>query len=201
MANIESRKRILEEIRLAREGKLSRTELHVDTAVRDVYEKVSEEDYISKVRSRRDADDFVVEDNGLGYTDDGEEIFNTLDGCSGRDDGEGEGSAAERSKGAQKKHKRDYAAAVSNSILSFVKPGVVNTNIAPLQTSHPNEDIDIDVLMADECNSSKRHIKKVTTGRIPFSKKETVDYTLREWKPVSLEQSGASVAVSDFYCS
>ena len=75
MANIESRKRILEEIRLAREGKLSRTEFHVDTAVRDVYEKVSEEDYISKVRSRRDADDFVVEDNGLGYTDDGEEIF------------------------------------------------------------------------------------------------------------------------------
>jgi DNA polymerase alpha subunit A len=39
----------------------------------DIYEEVDEEGYKKVVRSRLDQDDFVVDDNGEGYADDGRE--------------------------------------------------------------------------------------------------------------------------------
>lgn len=39
----------------------------------DLYETVDEEKYKKVVRSRLDQDDFVVDDNGQGYADDGRE--------------------------------------------------------------------------------------------------------------------------------
>ena len=39
----------------------------------DLYETVDEEGYKKVVRSRLDQDDFVVDDNGEGYADDGRE--------------------------------------------------------------------------------------------------------------------------------
>ena len=39
----------------------------------DVYEQVSEDQYAELVRQRRQGEDFVVDDDGLGYFDDGEE--------------------------------------------------------------------------------------------------------------------------------
>lgn len=39
----------------------------------DLYETVDEEGYKKVVRSRLDRDDFVVDDNGAGYADDGRE--------------------------------------------------------------------------------------------------------------------------------
>lgn len=39
----------------------------------DLYETVDEEGYKKVVRSRLDEDDFVVDDNGEGYADDGRE--------------------------------------------------------------------------------------------------------------------------------
>lgn len=40
---------------------------------KDVYETVDEEGYKKVVRNRLDEDDFVVDDNGEGYADDGRE--------------------------------------------------------------------------------------------------------------------------------
>lgn len=40
---------------------------------KDLYETVDEEGYKKVVRSRLDQDDFVVDDNGEGYVDDGRE--------------------------------------------------------------------------------------------------------------------------------
>lgn len=42
----------------------------------DVYEEVDEEGYKKLVRQRLDRDDFVVDDNGEGYADDGREEWN-----------------------------------------------------------------------------------------------------------------------------
>ena len=39
----------------------------------DLYEEVDEEGYKKVVRARLDRDDFVVDDNGKGYADDGRE--------------------------------------------------------------------------------------------------------------------------------
>lgn len=42
----------------------------------DVYDEVDDEGYKKVVRSRLDEDDFVVDDNGAGYADDGREVWN-----------------------------------------------------------------------------------------------------------------------------
>ena len=39
----------------------------------DLYDEVDEEGYKKVVRSRLDQDDFIVDDNGEGYADDGRE--------------------------------------------------------------------------------------------------------------------------------
>lgn len=41
----------------------------------DVYETMDEEQYHELVTNRREAGDFVVDDDGLGYYDDGEEVL------------------------------------------------------------------------------------------------------------------------------
>lgn len=41
----------------------------------DVYDKVTEEEYERLVNARRQREDFVVDDDGLGYHDDGEELL------------------------------------------------------------------------------------------------------------------------------
>ncbi|CAN0327241.1 unnamed protein product, partial [Discosporangium mesarthrocarpum] len=62
----------------------------------DVYEEVTEDDYQDLVRKRQQADDFVVDDDGLGYADDGEEYI-------GRNDDEDEGDGQGRGKGGSRK--------------------------------------------------------------------------------------------------
>lgn len=42
----------------------------------DIYEEVDDEGYKKVVRQRLDQDDFVVDDNGAGYADDGREEWN-----------------------------------------------------------------------------------------------------------------------------
>lgn len=41
----------------------------------DIYETVTEEEYVKIVNARRQREDFVVDDDGLGYYDDGEELL------------------------------------------------------------------------------------------------------------------------------
>ncbi|CAN0008467.1 unnamed protein product, partial [Laminaria digitata] len=55
--------------------------------MKEVYDEVTEEEYQELVRKRQQADDFVVDDDGLGYADDGEEFIERVDAA----DGEGEG--------------------------------------------------------------------------------------------------------------
>lgn len=58
-----------------------------------MYVEVTEEQYQELVRKRQQADDFVVDDDGLGYADDGEEFIDRADGAegpgSGKDGGKG----------------------------------------------------------------------------------------------------------------
>ena len=39
----------------------------------DIYDVVAEEDYRDLVKKRQEREDFVVDDDGIGYIDDGEE--------------------------------------------------------------------------------------------------------------------------------
>lgn len=60
-------------LRAARAGGVSRLESYQVQDQGSIYEEVDEEGYKKVVRSRLNQDDFVVDDNGEGYADDGRE--------------------------------------------------------------------------------------------------------------------------------
>ena len=60
-------------LRAARAGGKSRLESYQIEDQGAVYDVVDEEGYKKVVRSRLDKDDFVIDDNGEGYADDGRE--------------------------------------------------------------------------------------------------------------------------------
>lgn len=69
-----SRAARLAELRALRaSGKTRLSTYEVDENVPSIYEEVDEEGYKKVVRARLDRDDFVVDDNGEGYADDGRE--------------------------------------------------------------------------------------------------------------------------------
>ena len=55
-----------------------------------LYDEVDEDAYKKVVRSRLDRDDFIIDDNGMGYADDGREEWNVdkgYDSPSGSESG------------------------------------------------------------------------------------------------------------------
>lgn len=68
----------------------------------EVYDEVTEEEYQQLVRKRQQADDFVVDDDGLGYVDDGEEFIERADG-----EGDGKGVMGKGRKGINGKINAD----------------------------------------------------------------------------------------------
>ena len=63
----------LAELRALRASGKSRLSSYKVAEEESLYEEVDEEAYKKVVRSRLDQDDFVVDDNGEGYADDGRE--------------------------------------------------------------------------------------------------------------------------------
>lgn len=68
-----SRAARLAELRALRASKKSRLSTYEVEEDQSLYEEVDEEGYKKVVRARLDRDDFVVDDNGEGYADDGRE--------------------------------------------------------------------------------------------------------------------------------
>jgi DNA polymerase alpha subunit A len=62
----------LEKLKAARAGGNRDNDYQVEEEV-NIYDEVDEEGYKKVVRGRLDQDDFVVDDNGEGYADDGRE--------------------------------------------------------------------------------------------------------------------------------
>ncbi len=68
-----SRAARLAELRSLRASGKTRLATYEVTEEERLYEEVDEESYKKVVRNRLDRDDFVVDDNGEGYADDGRE--------------------------------------------------------------------------------------------------------------------------------
>lgn len=64
-----------------------------------IYETVDDEGYKKVVRSRLDQDDFVVDDNGAGYADDGREDWQ--DEQQAYDESESEGDLPKQGKAGE----------------------------------------------------------------------------------------------------
>lgn len=63
----------LAELRALRAAGKTRLSTYEVEEAQQLYEEVDEEGYKKVVRSRLDQDDFIVDDNGEGYVDDGRE--------------------------------------------------------------------------------------------------------------------------------
>ena len=71
-------------------GKTRLSTYQVEETFDSLYEEVDEENYKKVVRARLDQDDFVVDDNGEGYADDGREEWmddRGYDSASGSEQG------------------------------------------------------------------------------------------------------------------
>uniref|UniRef100_A0A8C7JX26 DNA polymerase n=1 Tax=Oncorhynchus kisutch TaxID=8019 RepID=A0A8C7JX26_ONCKI len=68
------RKSALEQLKRAKKGEKVKYEVRVCTLSCGVYEEVDEEQYSRMVRERQD-DDWIIDDDGTGYVEDGREIF------------------------------------------------------------------------------------------------------------------------------
>lgn len=79
-------------------GKTAFNDYEVQEA-ESIYETVDDEGYKKVVRSRLDQDDFVVDDNGEGYADDGREDWQ--DERQAMDDSESEGDLPVNSKAGE----------------------------------------------------------------------------------------------------
>jgi hypothetical protein len=71
---INKRRSVLDDIKNNRLGG-SRLDSHELVEEEDVYDLVDESEYVQLVEKRRQGNEFVVDDNGLGYRDDGEEVL------------------------------------------------------------------------------------------------------------------------------
>ena len=85
-----SRAARLAELRALRASGKTRLSTYQVEEEENVYDEVDEEGYKKIVRGRLDQDDFVIDDNGEGYADDGREEWTgeeRYDSASGSDEG------------------------------------------------------------------------------------------------------------------
>lgn len=91
-----SRASALQKLRELRKSGKTRLDSYEVEEEKPLYDTVDDEGYKKVIRSRLDQDDFVVDDNGEGYADDGREDWD--DGQGYANDSESEGEAPLRGK-------------------------------------------------------------------------------------------------------
>ena len=164
---------------------LSPTCLKDDYTVKDegaVYDEVDETEYASLVEKRRQREDFVVDDDGLGYHDDGEEFFGDREGDGSKQAKQKRGANATLDESTLKKARRMNALAKENeeggqanasSMLSFVSKttagdgtGKVNVTAATQRKVDLSKSLDS---MLDSMETVKP-AKKATKKKVKVSK-------------------------------
>jgi len=75
----EAKQKELQKMQEARLGGKSALDCMEDDDDGNVYDLVDDEEYAKIVKSRREESDFVVDDNGIGYADDGEEVVGVIE--------------------------------------------------------------------------------------------------------------------------
>ncbi|KAG2413667.1 hypothetical protein HFD88_002856 [Aspergillus terreus] len=111
----------------------------------DIYEEVDDEGYKKVIRDRLDEDDFVVDDNGAGYADDGREVWNepTAGYYDDSEDDElpARGKAAKRKREEEKQRQEK----INNGISKYFNKGNATTTSKP----KPVVTAEDDAFMAD----------------------------------------------------
>ncbi|KAF5857725.1 DNA polymerase alpha catalytic subunit [Aspergillus alliaceus] len=126
----------------------------------DIYEEVDDEGYKKIIRNRLDEDDFVVDDNGEGYADDGREVWNerTVDFYdSESDDGElpANSKAAKRKREEEKQRKEK----INNGISKYFNKGATTSAPKPKPVASAEDDAFMaDLLGEVDTNVVSNHV-------------------------------------------
>lgn len=134
MSKARERRSRFEELRaLRKSGKkaFDNYEVNDDNAL---YEEVDENQYKNIVRERLNQDDFVVDDNGEGYADDGREEWDrthVYESDSEDDLGGGRGGRVGRPKGSKKQREDEQAErdAKDRNIAEYFTKGATKTQV------------------------------------------------------------------------
>ncbi|KAJ5787532.1 hypothetical protein N7457_002522 [Penicillium paradoxum] len=111
----------------------------------DIYDEVDDDGYKKVIRNRLDQDDFVVDDNGAGYADDGREVWNeqTAEYDSGESDElPARGKAAKRKREEEQQRKEK----MNNGISKYFNKGQATASATKPRPVATAED---DAFMAD----------------------------------------------------
>lgn len=126
------RSKAIAELRALRAAGKKRFDSYVVEEAGDVYDTVDEEGYKKVVRSRLNQDDFVVDDNGDGYADDGREEWQNERQYSSDSDDEGlplKGQAAKRKREEDKEKLERTNHSIANYFGVGSGPTVAKTKI------------------------------------------------------------------------
>lgn len=78
MSKVANKRNKFAELRALRQSGKKKFDTYEVDQVADLYEEVDEDSYKKIVRDRLNEDDFVVDDNGEGYADDGREEWDRV---------------------------------------------------------------------------------------------------------------------------
>ena len=116
----------------------------------DVYEEMDEEAYAAHVESRRNQEDFVVDDNGNGYADNGEEWIGATEDERERKKRKMRDSGADDDKKLTKNARKiaEAGRAQHGQMRNFARAGVSEANKKTAAASMQRaDDVDIDDLL------------------------------------------------------
>ncbi|KAJ5931802.1 hypothetical protein N7516_006291 [Penicillium verrucosum] len=111
----------------------------------DIYDEVDDDGYKKVIRNRLDQDDFVVDDNGAGYADDGREVWNEQTAeydSDGSDELPTRGKAAKRKREEEQQRKEK----MNNGISKYFNKGQTSASAPKPKPVATAED---DAFMAD----------------------------------------------------
>ncbi|TDZ30354.1 DNA polymerase alpha catalytic subunit [Colletotrichum spinosum] len=146
--------------------------------VADLYEEVDENQYKKIIRNRLDQDDFVVDDNGEGYADDGREEWDRAPQYDSDSEDEIPGAARGRPSKASKKQREDDAAkkdANDKDISEYFTKGAVKVQAKPkVAKTKEDDDFLADLLGEVDANVTVPTSRSAKRNRSPERRRARV---------------------------